>query len=280
MKSIKSCCILPAVILLLAACAAPGTRIRVIDDRGEVKVSVVNTRGEKTRRNAPFKEAPPSLRVEPTQKPYTVNGHTYYPIPSAYGFEETGTGSWYGRDFHGKKTSSGETYNMYALTAAHKTLPMNTMLLVKNLENGRETVVRVNDRGPFVRGRIIDMSYAGAKKLGYADKGVARVRITALAEVAERGVGRGTSVRLKRHPDFDAGEFYVQIGAFRQKSNATRLKDKMLSWGRKAVIRKGDFKGSPIFRVQVRAGKSLKKARHMERALEHSGFTGAFVIAR
>ncbi len=265
--------------LLLNSCAGQGTNVRIIADHGGTKVRVVNGNNEKTRRNAPFKEAPAPLRVGPTQRPYTVGGHKYYPIPSAWGFEQTGIASWYGRNFHGKKTSNGETYNMYAMTAAHKTLPINTMLLVKNLDNGNEAVVRVNDRGPFVQGRIIDMSYAGAKKLGYADKGTARVRITALAE-AEKRRKPGATIRLKPHPDFDSGEFFVQIGAFRSRDNATKLTHTMLSWGRKAVIRKGIFKEKPIFRVQVRAGKSLKKARHTERALENSGFPTAFVIAR
>jgi len=263
----------------MTGCAASGgTDVRVID--GGVKVRMVKGGSGKTRRNAPYKQAPPALRVDPTLKPYTVAGHTYYPIPSAHGFEQTGIASWYGRDFHGKKTSNGESYNMHAMTAAHKTLPMNTILLVKNLENGREAVVRVNDRGPFVRGRIIDLSYAAAKKLGYAAKGTARVRITALAEAERRPTAKLATIRLRRHPDFDRGEFFIQIGAFRNRKNAARLKDRMLSWGKKAVVRKGELAGRPIYRVQVRAGKSLKKARHLERALEHAGFPGAFVIAR
>jgi rare lipoprotein A len=277
MSRIEGLIITIAVAALLAGCAASGNvsgraageRIRVRVVRGKAKV----------RRNAPYKEAPPGRRVEATQRPYTVAGRTYYPLPTAHGFVQTGIASWYGRGFHGKKTSSGETYDMHAMTAAHKTLPMNTMLLVENLENGRKAVVRVNDRGPFVRGRIIDLSYAAAKRLGYAGKGTARVRITALAEAERRRGGAGTP-RLKRHPDFDAGEFFVQIGAFRDRQNAVRLKDRMLSWGRKALVVKGALRGRPIYRVQVRAGRSLKKARHVERALEHAGFSGAFVIAR
>ncbi|MCI5132293.1 MAG: septal ring lytic transglycosylase RlpA family protein, partial [Candidatus Electrothrix sp. EH2] len=97
-------------------------------------------------------------KIPGTQRPYVIEGQTYYPIPSAQGYEETGLASWYGDPFHGRKTANGETYDMYGVTAAHKTLPMNTMLLVKNLRNGKTATVRINDRGPFVDGRIIDLS--------------------------------------------------------------------------------------------------------------------------
>ncbi len=100
-----------------------------------------------------------------TMRPYTVGGKRYYPTMVSVGDTFSGIASWYGRDFHGKKTSNGEYYNMYDFTAAHKTLPMNTMLKVTNLRNNRSVIVRVNDRGPFVNNRIIDLSYAAAKRL-------------------------------------------------------------------------------------------------------------------
>jgi len=95
---------------------------------------------------------------------------------------ETGKGSWYGKKFHGRKTASGEKYNMYALTAAHKTLPFNTMVEVTNLSNNRKVTVRINDRGPYAKGRIIDLSYLGAKKLGYLNKGVAKLKVRVLSK--------------------------------------------------------------------------------------------------
>jgi len=121
-------------------------------------------------------------RVDPitiagNKNPYTVNGVTYQLMPSAKGYSEEGMASWYGNKFHGRKTSNGETYSMYGMTAAHKTLPIPAYVRVTHLANGRQIIVRVNDRGPFHGGRIIDLSYAGAKKLGYADKGTARVRV-------------------------------------------------------------------------------------------------------
>ncbi|MGM0682063.1 MAG: septal ring lytic transglycosylase RlpA family protein, partial [Thermodesulfobacteriota bacterium] len=124
----------------------------------------------------------PSKIQKSTQQAYRIKGKTYYPIPDAKGFSQRGLASWYGPPFHGRKTSNGETYNMYGKTAAHKTMPMGTHVLVQNLENNRKTVVRINDRGPFVRGRIIDLSKKAAKDIGMLEKGTARVEITALGE--------------------------------------------------------------------------------------------------
>lgn len=110
-------------------------------------------------------------------KPYTVMGKRYYPITGDQPMNQTGIASWYGKQFHGKKTSTGETYNMYSMTAAHKTMELPSYAKVTNLQNGRSLIVRVNDRGPFVGSRIIDMSYGAAVKLGFAGKGTANVRV-------------------------------------------------------------------------------------------------------
>jgi rare lipoprotein A len=111
---------------------------------------------------------------------YTVRGKTYHVMKSARGYHVRGLASWYGTKFHRKRTSSGEPYNMYELTAAHKTLPLPTYLRVKNLDNGRETIVKVNDRGPFHSDRILDLSYGAAVKLGLFPGGVAHVELTAI----------------------------------------------------------------------------------------------------
>jgi len=115
-----------------------------------------------------------------TMRPYTISGKTYYPEVVKVGDTQTGIASWYGPNFHGKKTSNGETYNMNAMTAAHKTYPMNTMVKVTNRDTGASAVVRINDRGPFVSGRIIDLSKTAAKKVGVYAKGTARVKIEVL----------------------------------------------------------------------------------------------------
>ena len=224
------------------------------------------------------KQIPQRNKVPPTQKPYHVLGRTYYPIPSSFGHDETGVASWYGKKFHGRKTSNGEIYDMYGTTAAHKTLPMNTFLLVKNLENNSETIVRINDRGPFVKGRIIDLSLTSAKKLGMDKKGTAKVKITALGETEQTSRGGETTRRFLPY-DFTHGEFFVQIGAFTDKSNANRLKGKMLSQGRKATSQMYTIDDKKYYRVQVRAGKDIASAQKLEHSLE-AHYPGAFVIAR
>ncbi|HZJ92060.1 MAG TPA: septal ring lytic transglycosylase RlpA family protein [Thiopseudomonas sp.] len=109
--------------------------------------------------------------------PYTVLGSRYFPIQDARNYKVTGTASWYGTKFHGRDTANGETFDLYGMTAAHKTLPLPSYVKVTNLENGRTVTLRVNDRGPFYSDRVIDLSFAAAKKLGYAEKGVARVTV-------------------------------------------------------------------------------------------------------
>lgn len=130
-----------------------------------------------------IKDAVP--RVEPKSRggnfsPYTVLGETYTVLDSSKGYKARGDASWYGTKFHGRLTSNGERYNMYAMSAAHKSLPIPTYVKVTNLENRRQIIVRVNDRGPFHSGRIIDLSYAGASKLGMLKKGTARVEVEAI----------------------------------------------------------------------------------------------------
>lgn len=113
-------------------------------------------------------------------KPYRVDGKTYTPVVSSLGYSERGIASWYGKDFHGKSSANGECYNMYAYTAAHKTLPLPSIVRVTNLENNKSVVVKVNDRGPFVRGRVIDLSYAAAQSLDVARMGTAPVLVEAI----------------------------------------------------------------------------------------------------
>ncbi len=213
-----------------------------------------------------------------TQRPYVIDNRKYYPLPSSEGFVEHGIASWYGEDFHGRSTSNGETYNMHDITAAHKLLPMHTMLLVQNLDNGRQTIVRVNDRGPFVQGRIIDLSFGSAKKVGLVNAGTARVKITALGEVNKKqNRGRYT---FKKHVNLQTGEYFVQIGAFLKRYNANELRDKFLVSGHKTVLSMQEVKGEIFYRVQVYVGQTLAGARRSERALLDKGYNGAFIIAR
>lgn len=218
----------------------------------------------------------PSKEMPATQRPYRINGKTYYPIDSSRGYREKGIASWYGGKFHGRKTACGETYNMHARTAAHKTLPMQTMVLVRNLENGRETVVRINDRGPFSRGRIIDLSYTAARELGMINNGTARTEIIALGEATGP---KDNTDRLKLQ-DFDKGRFYIQVGAFVDRNNAENLARFFVEQGMQITIQPYEDKGRTFHRVQVFAGTSLHLARNLAQRLLDNGFTGSFVIAR
>lgn len=128
--------------------------------------------------NAVPKKEPLSPYGNPPE--YERNGVTYHVLKSAKGYDKVGIASWYGPEFQGKRTSSGEPYDMYAMTAAHRTLPLPTYVEVTNLENGRKVIVRVNDRGPFKKNRLIDLSYMAALKLGIVGSGTARVRVRAL----------------------------------------------------------------------------------------------------
>jgi len=152
--------------------------------------------------------------------PYEVYGVTYVPIRKvSVGHVETGEASWYGRKFHGRTTSNGDVYDMYGMTAAHKTLPLPTYLQVRNLANGREVVVRVNDRGPFLGGRILDLSYMAAQKLGVVATGTAPVRIEVIDGVVP-AKAPVQSIALDR-PE---AVFFLQAGSFRLATNAHRLK--------------------------------------------------------
>lgn len=201
-------------------------------------------------------------------KPYKINGVTYYPMESADGYSEVGIASWYGPGFHGKLTANGETYNQKAMTAAHKTLPLPTLVKVENLENGKSVVVRVNDRGPYSKGRIIDLTEVAARRLGMIDKGTAKVRVSVLSEDPDCYVTAGHEVNI------DKGNFAVQIGAFTNAENAKRLAGKI---GSRAVVSKGYAKGTEWSRVWVTGYPTKEQALNAVNG-ELSEYSGAFVV--
>lgn len=219
----------------------------------------------------------PVRELPATQRPYEINGHVYYPLPSAEGFVEEGYASWYGKKFHGRPTANGEPYNMYAITAAHRTLPMNTFVRVFNLENGREVIARINDRGPFAKKRIIDLSYGAASKVKLIGPGTTKVRIEALGEVR---LNSGGFAGFKSHSDFRRGKFYVQVGAFWEPDNAYALRRKMARYYKDVVVSRQPRGDKTLYRVQVFASTEYNTAKNFETRLESSGFPGAFVIAR
>ncbi|MEF3168007.1 MAG: septal ring lytic transglycosylase RlpA family protein [Deltaproteobacteria bacterium] len=225
----------------------------------------------------PAPQKPPSKAViPPTQRPYTINGKTYYPLPSAEGFVEEGLASWYGPDFHGRPTANGERYDMYSVSAAHKILPMNTYVRVTNLDNGRETVVRINDRGPFVKDRIIDLSYGAAKQLGVTGPGLARVRIEALGEVDMTG----DTPAFLPHPELTRGPFYVQVGAFLDPKNAQAYKAQLEEKFENVVVLPHVVGYQTFHRVQIFASNDYRKAREFEAYAERNVNPGAFLVAR
>jgi rare lipoprotein A len=204
-------------------------------------------------------------------KRYKVMGKWYEPRLDSHGFRQTGLASWYGKDFHGKKTANGETYNMYAMTAAHKTLPFNTYVRVHNLENGQRIDVRVNDRGPFVRGRIIDLSYTAAQEIGIVGPGTARVKIVALGKVDEP-LSKSEQQRSYLTVDYYEGNFTFQVGAFLERQNAERLKAKLAKTYINAHITTYQKENDTFYRVRVGKFSNLNKAIEYEKILKNDGY--------
>lgn len=182
---------------------------------------------------------------------YEVFGKRYYTLDSSAGFRQKGKASWYGTKFHGQRASSGETYNMYAMTAAHKTLPLPTYVEVKNLENGRKAVVKVNDRGPFHGGRIIDLSYAAATKLGVVASGTAPVEIRAINFGADNKTEKPVAGVEDKYIDAN-GKLYVQIAAFSSEQNALEMISELRENNFQSVRIHVDNKdGKLLYRVRI-----------------------------
>jgi peptidoglycan lytic transglycosylase len=192
-------------------------------------------------------------RAEPLHRsannPYTVFGRHYVPAKAVGPFKQRGIASWYGRRFHGQATSSGERYDMYKMTAAHPTLPIPSYARVTNLRNGRSVIVRINDRGPFHSGRIIDLSYAAAAKLGYVSAGSTTVEVEAIVPGETSAVAAEATpvaaVAEARSPEpgaiaqtSDAKGVYLQLGAFSARDNAETLRSRLereLAWLDRAI---------------------------------------------
>ena len=201
-------------------------------------------------------------RAEPLSasgnRPYTVFGVNYTPLPSSRGYRERGTASWYGRKFHGKRTSSGEPYDMYAMTAAHKTLPIPCYVRVRSLENGRSVVVRVNDRGPFLHNRVIDLSYAAAARLGIVANGTGLVEVEAIdpqqpGTLPARGIQIIPMAEAAEPPaeTLAAPKLAVQVGAFSQPDNANELKARLTRVGLPAYVVAPDAATNRLYRVRL-----------------------------
>lgn len=210
------------------------------------------------------------------QKPYTVNGERYEPLSSHEGFVQSGIASWYGSDFHGKTTSNGERYDMHAMTAAHKTLPLGVYVKVRHRDNGREAVVRINDRGPFVAGRIIDLSYSAAREIGIVDSGTGPVTLQALGYLDQTATGR-TAYRAPA--SYDRGSFGIQVGAFSRLENARRLADEIKRRYGVSSISESVVKGARYYRVRAGNYTSLKEAEQVRERSPDRVIAAGFVVA-
>ena len=205
---------------------------------------------------------------------YVVFGKRYHVLDSSEGYVQRGIASWYGTKFHGKKTSSGEIYNMHAMTAAHKTLPIPVYVRVDNLENGRSLVVKVNDRGPFVDGRIIDLSYAAAKKLGIDIPGTAKVEVTALGSETSTAKSRPVvrTIPLTENSSKDE-PLYIQLGSFSSKVNAHNLANRLEQSNEKAVaIHELDSTTGIFYRVRIGPLYDIDEANSVVSRLNGKGF--------
>lgn len=265
-----------ATIALTAGCSSPPTPQAPPSNRE----AAISGPGDYTR---PHKDGAPWWDVDvsgipdatPTPhngpfkaNPYTVLGKTYYPIGDGRNYKATGTASWYGTKFHGQPTANGEKYDLYGMSAAHKTLPLPSYVRVTNVDNGKTVVLRVNDRGPFYSDRIIDLSFAAAKKLGYAESGTARVKVEGIDPQqwwAERGqpaplvlaqpkraankpaiaatqqpveqytpppaqhAGATVPLEVERNSNSAAAGLFLQVGAFANPDAAQLLRDKLSS---------------------------------------------------
>jgi len=206
----------------------------------------------------PTKAAKPKddeTKLPPTMRPYKVLGSWYYPNYVEVGDKFDGVASWYGPDFHGKLTSNGEVYDMDGMSAAHKTMPMNTILKVTNLNNSKSVKLRINDRGPFVDDRIIDLSKTAAKKLGIIEHGTTRVRLEVI----------GTEDSLSENSEYKK-HYFVQIASFTNKISAKKLQKKYQKeyFNQVIVIKEKSLEGKKVYKVCFSGFKNSKEAREFK----------------
>ena len=237
-------------------------------------------------------------------KPYKIKGTTYYPKED-YHYSEVGIASWYGSDFHNKRTANGEKYDMNTLTAAHRTLPLPSIVKVTNLENGRSLVLRVNDRGPYAKNRIIDISKRGAQLLGYQVQGTAKVRVellekeskelkaallgqkvenikttTPIPSVAQSKnlVVYNANVADKTTQSHAAdNNYFVQAGSFSQRTSAINLQNKLSRFGQ-AKVAQADVAGKTFYRVRIGPFNFKEEAEVTLAKVKNSGISNASVV--
>ena len=257
--------------LLLSACGAPRPLITDGPPSGSVAI--------------PDLPDDPIPRPEPRSRygnnpEYEVLGQRYRVMESSRGYRERGVASWYGTKFHGRLTSNRETYDMYAMTAAHKTLPLPTFVEVRNLRNNKTIIVRVNDRGPFAHNRIIDLSYAAALKLDMIETGTALVEVRAIDFEPADG-DRPTRASSEPAQDYaapdNAGPVYVQVGAFGSQDNAERLYERLKRANIGNVLVVSDPRET-LFRVRIGPVKSVHQFDILTEELENLGIETRYLV--
>lgn len=248
--------------------------------RGEFSIQGGNVDTRGMRESAAIQRA--------TMRPYKIDGKWYYPQRVSLGERFDGIASWYGPDFHAKKTSNGEIYNMHAHTAASKILPMNTVVRVYNKENGKTTIVRINDRGPFVDGRIIDLSNAAAHEIDMVQKGTAKVVVEVIGFKGIIGTRMSKPQEMTKELEsefkvgqteesVDGGTFALQVGAFRRKEGAEELKQKFDQLKNyKTVIQAQELDDGNIYRVMIQGFRSEEEANDF--LTRHPNIKGRVII--
>jgi len=235
-RCVAKALLLPALVMLVGCASSPSAtpaspnagRYQISQDRAPTRVlkasevrDVVPTAINRT--------------MAGNRSPYEVLGKRYRVMSSEEGYFERGVASWYGEKFHGHKTSNGEIFDMYEVSAAHKSLPIPSFLKVTNLDNNRSIVVRVNDRGPFHGDRIIDLSYAAAVKLGYADRGTARVELEAIVVKGDAPRERIEQPQLARVGGGKIANQYLQVGAYSKRGSAQEVAEQLQGLTRQPV---------------------------------------------
>ncbi len=270
--------ILPLLLLALlpAACSSvPSNRGGYYQDDGphsrpQVDISAIP---DAIPRNDP--------RSTSGNKPYTVFGKMYYPLKNTSSYHERGIASWYGKKFHGKKTSSGEAYDMYSMTAAHKTLPLPSYVRVRNLNNGRSVTLRVNDRGPFLDNRLIDLSYAAASRLGIVGSGTGVVEVVGIStDEPASSVMTAQAPAAAPSPADNAVQprLYLQVGAFASRDNAESLRVQLERAEFKTVqVQVASQDQATLYRVRIGPLASVDASDNLAQRIAGYGIHNAFV---
>ncbi len=264
-----------AASVLITACST--NRIGRIDRRDGISQNYPPPADIDAIPDAVPKDEPRSRYGNPQS--YVVFGRRYHTLPDHKGYSARGIASWYGSKFHGQRTSSGEAYDMYAMTAAHKTLPLPSYVRVTNLKNNRSVVVKVNDRGPFHDNRLIDLSYTAAWKLGITAEGTGLVEVVSINPQDPKPSAPEKPARLKKGNMLP--ELFLQVGAFGSSENAQRLKKRLEEQLRTQVlIENSDNPRRPIYRVQVGPIASVELADHLSQKLARLGIADPHVVIR